>query len=195
MSPETNHILAPAILALVMSSVVVACRDAPLDVMETPEFSRNADLPAVAAYQKDLAKLRAATAPYHNLDTAMDAGYNTQFTPCWYHADLGAMGYHYGNPAAVDGNVALLQPEVLVYEPQPGGHFRLVALEYLVPIPAWTGTEPPELLGEKFVRDDDLGFYLMHVWLWRNNPEGLFAPWNPRVTCEHAAESEDRGGH
>jgi hypothetical protein len=25
--------------------------------------------------------------------------------------------------------------------------------------------------------------YDLHMWLWVNNPAGLFAPWNPKVTC------------
>jgi hypothetical protein len=25
--------------------------------------------------------------------------------------------------------------------------------------------------------------YDLHVWLWQHNPSGLFAPWNPDVTC------------
>jgi hypothetical protein len=26
-------------------------------------------------------------------------------------------------------------------------------------------------------------FYEIHVWAWRNNPDGSFADWNPRVSC------------
>ncbi|HEX9707342.1 MAG TPA: hypothetical protein VGA24_06845 [Steroidobacteraceae bacterium] len=26
-------------------------------------------------------------------------------------------------------------------------------------------------------------FYEIHVWAWRNNPDGTFADWNPRVSC------------
>jgi hypothetical protein len=25
--------------------------------------------------------------------------------------------------------------------------------------------------------------YALHVWVWRHNPEGLFAETNPRVSC------------
>ncbi len=26
-------------------------------------------------------------------------------------------------------------------------------------------------------------FYELHLWLWKTNPNGLFADWNPRVSC------------
>jgi hypothetical protein len=44
-----------------------------------------------------------------------------------------------------------------------------------------------------FFRNDAAGLYLLHVWLWRSNPSGLFADWNPNVSCRHAAESQDLG--
>ena len=27
-------------------------------------------------------------------------------------------------------------------------------------------------------------FYELHVWAWRDNPNGAFVDWNPRVSCE-----------
>ena len=27
--------------------------------------------------------------------------------------------------------------------------------------------------------------YDRHVWLYRDNPNGIFAPFNPAVSCEH----------
>ena len=26
-------------------------------------------------------------------------------------------------------------------------------------------------------------FYLMHAWVWKPNPAGMFADWNPNVIC------------
>ena len=26
-------------------------------------------------------------------------------------------------------------------------------------------------------------FYLTHAWVWANNPAGMFADWNPKVSC------------
>jgi hypothetical protein len=67
-----------------------------------------------------------------------------------------------------------------------------VAIEYIVPIPMWSGSEPPSLVGQEFERNDALGLYALHLWLWRHNPNGMFADWNPKVSCAGAAESEDR---
>ncbi len=81
-----------------------------------------------------------------------------------------------------------------MYEPGPGGHYRLVGMEYIVPIDAWEGEDLPSLLGQEYHPNENLGLYTLHLWLWRDNPNGLFAAWNPKVTCEYAEESEDRAG-
>lgn len=143
---------------------------------------------------RELASLRRETAPFHNINKAIQANYDTPITPCWYHSDLGAMGYHYGNLSLFDGSVDLLKPEALMYEPGPGGHYRLVGMEYIVPIDAWEGEDLPSLLGQEYHPNENLGLYTLHLWLWRDNPNGLFAAWNPKVTCEYAEESEDRAG-
>lgn len=144
---------------------------------------------------KQLAALRRATAPFHNIDKAIQADYDTPITPCWYHSELGAMGYHYGNLEYLEnGEVDLLKPEALMYEPGPDGHYRLVGMEYIVPVAAWQGEGNPTLLGQEYHHNEGLGLYTLHIWLWRNNPAGLFANWNPKVSCEYAEESEDRAG-
>ena len=147
-----------------------------------------------AGIQQELARLRRATAPFHNIDRAEMADYDTPLTPCWYHSELGAMGYHYGNLALLDGNVELLRPEALMYEPGPTGNYRLVGMEYIVPMDAWGGEGNPSLLGQEYHPNETLGLYTLHVWLWRNNPNGMFTSWNPKVSCEYAEVSEDRTG-
>ena len=151
-----------------------------------------------AEMNRKLADLRRATATFHNFDKAVDTGYSEQLTPCLYHSELGGMGYHYANLALMDGSINLLEPEVLVYEPKPNGHLRLVAVEYIVPFdtwnednPHWDDGNPPSLLGEDYLPNDEGGFYALHVWIWRQNPSGMFFDWNPKVSCEHADESLD----
>ncbi len=137
--------------------------------------------------------VRRATARFHDMAVAADAGYgDPPLTSCWYYGSEGAMGYHYGNPSLIDGMPDLLHPEILVYAPSSRGDLRLVAIEYIVPIPMWEGSDPPALLGRDFERNDALGLYALHVWLWRHNPNGMFADWNPKVSCAGAADSEDR---
>lgn len=183
-SPRMTRGAIAALLGLTLS----ACesRSAPL----TPDpaaLSRG-----TANVGQQLAALRRATAPLHDHARAVEAGYGAKITSCWYHRELGAQGYHHANPASIDGTVSLLEPEILMYEPRKGGGLRLVGVEYIVPVSAWTGESPPTLLGEEFHLNSALGLYALHVWLWRHNPDGLFADWNPKVSCEHAADAEDR---
>ncbi len=126
----------------------------------------------------------------------------------------GSMGLHYLRPdllgitaptpplSGTDGIIDVAQPEVLVYEPQADGSMQLVAAEYLVVQVAWRAagnTAPPTLAGEPFVpmvddpataMDEAHGFtphYELHVWLYRDNPTGLFAEFNPNVSCAHGS--------
>jgi hypothetical protein len=111
----------------------------------------------------------------------------------------GAMGVHYVNEALIgDGVLDATQPEFLVYEPRPDGRLKLVAVEYLVLAEAWDGSnpEPPVLEGQHFHyagAPNRVGlppYYQLHVWAWKKNPHGMFADWNPRVTCEHFVPAE-----
>lgn len=139
----------------------------------------------------ELEQLTEAMAPFENFDTAVNAGYATAITTCWYHRDLGAMGYHYGKVALIDGTPALLEPEALMYEPQADQSLRFVGVEYIVPFDAWTGTTPPSLLGQQFSRNEALGLYTLHAWVGTDNPSGTYSPWNPAVSCDDAEESDD----
>jgi hypothetical protein len=139
---------------------------------------------------RQLARLRQVTAPYHRLSRAAAAGYTEAITPCWEHVSNGAMGYHRGKAAYIDGEVDLLEPELLMYEPQRNGRMKLVGMEYIVPVDAWTGEDPPTLLGQVMHRHSTLPIYKLHIWLWESNPRGIFADWNPRVSCRFADETE-----
>jgi hypothetical protein len=93
------------------------------------------------------------------------------------------MGLHYKNPVLRDGTLDLERPEILLYERLPDGTFRLNGVEYVVPLSAWTRAEPPMLMGQGLRRDEALGIWYLHVWIWEANPSGLFADWNPRAKC------------
>lgn len=160
---------------------------------EAASFAHGTPQQPAAEFNRELAALRRLTAPFHNIEKARDAGYDVEITPCWYHSGLGAaQGYHYGNPQLINGTVSLLEPELLMYEPNPAGHLQLVGLEYIVPIHLWEGASPPKVLGQEFHVNAALGLYVLHVWLWRHNPAGIFDDWNANVSCRHAAVSEDR---
>jgi len=182
----------PVTILLLLGTTLAACDPSGMMPSAQPGVQRSVNAQE-AGLGAELAELRAWTARYQNIDKAMAAGYTVPATPCWYHGTMGAMGYHYANPDFIDGQARLLEPELLVYEPRAGGSQKFVALEYIVPIDQWSGQDPPQLLGRNFARNDGLGLYVLHVWLWRDNPDGIFADWNPKVSCRHAADSEDRG--
>jgi hypothetical protein len=145
----------------------------------------------------ELAEVRAATAPFHRVEAAIEDGYELGYlngagtriiTGCIAHATAGAMGYHYFNKALIDDLVVdVLKPEGLVYEPGPNGQLKLVAVEYVVPGPGSNPpgvSEPPTVHGvQMHILVPAVGFYIHHDWLWRHNPAGIFADWNPEVTC------------
>lgn len=134
-----------------------------------------------------LANLRAELAPLHRFEAAAGAGWDAQFPPgCFELAGTGAMGFHYADMARLDGTVDELRPELLVYEPQKNGKLQFVAVEYVVPFAAWTDPNPPSIHGIQFHENFAFGVWILHAWIWQENPSGIFMDWNPRVTCDYA---------
>jgi hypothetical protein len=92
------------------------------------------------------------------------------------------MGLHYLNESLMDDVVDITTPEALVYELDADGEITgLVAHEYIVPVEAWTGTEPPRLFGMEFHQHPVLPLWVMHAWIWKDNPSGMFVDFNPKV--------------
>jgi len=159
-----------------------------------------------------LAEVRRVTARYHDIDAAMADGY-TVWTPNPFlpgatctSSPTGNMGYHLLKPglrgpatAPATGDPVLdpLQPEMLLYEKRPDGSLHLVGVEYLVFRAAWeaahgAGAAPPVLFDQTVplsehpfpgAGPDPIPHYELHVWLWSNNPNGMFDHWNPTVSC------------
>jgi hypothetical protein len=142
---------------------------------------------AVAARgQSELAQVRAATAQFQRSEVAEAAGFvNVNVGECVEHPELGGMGYHFVNFDLVDLELDPLQPEILVYAPSPSGNLKLVAVEYAVPIEPWDAQfdHPPSVLGQHLHPNPHLGLYVLHAWIWENNPAGMFEDWNPNVSC------------
>jgi hypothetical protein len=136
----------------------------------------------------DLAQLRDATAQHHRPEAAQAAGYNLVpgLDHCFDNPGVGAMGYHYINVSLLDTTVDFLQPEAMVYTPGPNGTLQLGAVEYVVPAAAWDAEghdHLPMLLGQHLHLNPNLGVYVLHIWVWKNNPSGMFEDWNPKVSC------------
>jgi hypothetical protein len=116
----------------------------------------------------------------------------------------GAMGIHYANGDLVGDNALDAQhPEALLYEPKDG-KLELVGVEYVVIADGWNAKHetPPVLMGQLFNyvgapnRFGLPAFYELHVWAWKSNPNGIFADWNPRVSCEEfVGDTTMQGSH
>jgi hypothetical protein len=150
-----------------------------------------------AGLEDELAQVRRVTAEFHDLDKALAAGYELGWvngsgvriiTGCVFHPTAGAMGYHYFNAELMaDLTTDALQPEVLVYAPGENGKLTLAAVEWVVrgqnSNPPGVSS-PPSVLGMPMhILVPAVGFYIKHAWVWQPNPSGVFADWNPEVTC------------
>ena len=131
-------------------------------------------------HASELLQARRATAKFHKVSVARAAGYQ-KFLACFDDPDVGGMGQHFARKSFIDDTIDALHPEVLVYEPRKHG-YRLVGLEYVVPQSSkWTDDNPPRLFGHDFHRNDTLGIWALHAWVWRPNPAGMHADFNPFV--------------
>lgn len=154
---------------------------------------------------EELAEARAATAQYHREERAVEDGFVGD-PVCVQRPGFGAMGIHYLNRARMnDTSVDPAEPEILLYEPEPNGRRRLVGVEYWAPVivdgqpwfggpqqppPAGQYNAAPVLFGRTFngpMPGHGPGMpwhYDLHVWAWRHNPSGMFAQFNPKVSCQ-----------
>ena len=150
-----------------------------------------------AGLEDELAQVRRVTARFHDLDAALDAGYELGWVNgsgvriiagCVSHPTAGAMGYHYFNANLMaDLTTDLLHPEVLVYAPVEDGGLKLVAVEWVVrgqnSNPTGVSSPPTVLEMPMHILVPAVGFYIMHAWVWEPNPAGMFADFNPEVSC------------
>lgn len=138
---------------------------------------------------RELAEIRQATAQFHQTEAAQTAGYDLVpgLDHCFESPGVGAMGYHYIDTDLLDLELTVTQPEAMVYAPGPNDQLMLAAVEYIVPAEPWNeagNTQPPTLLGRQLHLNAELGVYVLHAWVWQNNPAGTFEDWNPRVSCD-----------
>lgn len=134
--------------------------------------------------------VREATAQYIDVNNATAEGYGPLFG-CVSGSDHGAMGIHYVKksllgPTTIDA----AHPQALIYEPSDG-RMTLVGVEYIADSATWMSKNagPPVLEGQVFNFVDSPNrftiapFFELHVWAWRENPQGSFVDWNNNVTC------------
>lgn len=177
--------------------IFAACSTEQFDDLEAEDV----ELKKASAQNKILAQIKSATAKYHRLDVAEADGYALD-PHCVSNPFLGAMGHHAINEDRIVPAVVPSEPGVLVYEPMKNGKYRLVAVEFLVPALPWdAANDGPPMLGEVEFADHramtEVGgvpvnvnggppfpHYQLHVWVWKNNPSGMYFPFNPNVRCQ-----------
>jgi len=139
-----------------------------------------------------LREVREATEKYKDVAVAQAAGYVLTFG-CVTGPDAGAMGLHFVNfPLVAKGELDASNPQIIIYEPTRDGRMRLTGADFLVLADQWDKAHPgtpPELNGQLFHYFESPNrfglppFYTLHVWAWKDNPNGAFVNWHPNVFC------------
>ena len=131
----------------------------------------------------ELQQAKAATAKYQNIENAFADNYGKDPV-----VTLPNMGYHFLKTELVSPVFDLRKPAILVYNKKDNGKFELVAVEYAVPM----SSLPLHVAPEGFTGNDDVwnentlntGWWTLHAWVWKNNPDGVFEPMNPLVIVQ-----------
>lgn len=172
MNPNLSVVFSAIALTAMSMSSAFAHGDHSHDHHPHPHVERVG--PATLA---QLEEVREATFRYVDVDAAVADGY----------VDIGAfvpgMGWHYVNSDRIDQRFDAARPEILVYADDPcGGKRRLVAVEYAVPLPL-SKKAPEGFVGraDQWHKDEALGLWTLHAWVWEYNPEGVFEPFNSRI--------------
>jgi hypothetical protein len=185
MTTTRSLLLRRALSVAAAAVLLVGCsEEAPLALDEQPEVSTELALGSSAEAGKVLATLRRATARYHDVDAAIADGFVEVM--CEVRPGHAAAGLVYANfDHVADGVIDLEKPEGLLYDVSGNGPLKLAGVDLAIPAVDANGqpTAPPELLGNTFYAEEEFGVWGLHVWIWRHNPEGMFAEGNPNVSC------------
>jgi len=137
--------------------------------------------------------VRDNTERFKDVSTAEAEGYALLFG-CVSGPDAGAMGLHFVNMNLVGlGVVDATRPQIVIYEPMSDGHLQLIGADFLVIASDWDKAhpgQPPQLMGQLFHYFESPNrfglpaFYTLHVWAWKENPNGAFVNWHPHVSCQ-----------
>jgi hypothetical protein len=185
-----------AIISLVLMGAWPACvlaQDAHSHAPQQQELTPEQQSRASALIKK----VRESTERFKDVAEAEREGYTLQFG-CVSGPDQGAMGLHFINMALVGkGMIDAEKPQIILYEPTEDGRLKLTGADFLVDAEQWDANAdkthkpgPPELMGQLFHyfefpnRFGLHAFYTLHVWAWKDNPNGAFVNWHPNVSCK-----------
>jgi len=139
--------------------------------------------------------VRESTERFKDVAETEREGYALQFG-CVSGPDQGAMGLHFINMDLVGkGVIDPTKPQIILYEPTADGRLKLTGADFLVDAQQWDSDKthkpgPPELMGQLFHYFESpnrfglKAFYTLHVWAWKDNPNGAFVNWHPAVSCK-----------
>ena len=170
--------------AIVVALASLAAVPAPVVAEEPSAAELDAIREALAKYKDPYVAVRDLY-----LSTVGCVHYDGMKMPGHMEYPKGGMGIHFVN-LTVQGPLDPKKPNVLIYEPV-GDKLELVAAEWLVPVAV--AKERPVLLGQPFqgpmeghepLIPQEFVHYDLHAWLFKDNPNGMFSPTNPDVTCE-----------
>ncbi len=150
--------------------------------------------------QGELLKIvRESTERFKNVSVAEGEGYKLVFG-CVTGPDAGAMGLHFlkqeflnSPPMTANGDIDPRRPQIVIYEPTPDGDLQITGADYLIFADFWDKAHPgnpPQLMGQLFHYFESPNrfglpaFYTLHVWAWKENPNGAFVNWHPNVSCQ-----------
>ena len=151
----------------------------------------------------DLDAARTALAKYSDPFVAIRDGYFSTLACIDFPAGMtdgsveyppGAMGVHLLNPANIGPKLDPTKPQVLIYEPV-GDKLVLAGAEWFVPVQAAGGVVPTifgqtlagPMDGHEPIMPTSLRHYDLHVWLWKDNPRGMFTSTNAALKCTPGA--------
>lgn len=155
------------------------------------------------ALSPELQAARAALAKYSDPIVAVRDGYYSTLACVDFPQEVtdgpvtyppGAMGVHFLNPANIGPKLDPMKPQILIYEPV-GDKLVLAAAEWFMPVQV-AGNTAPSIFGQQLNGPMDghepiipasLRHYDLHVWLWKDNPKGLFTSTNAAVKCTAGA--------
>ena len=170
--------------AIVVASASLAALPAPVGAEEPNAAEIDAMREALAKYKDPYVAVRDLY-----LSTVGCVHYDGMKMPGHMEYPKGGMGIHFVN-LTIQGPLDPKKPNVLIYEPV-GDKLELVAAEWLVPVTV--AKERPVLFGQPFqgpmeghepLIPQEFVHYDLHAWLFKDNPNGMFSPTNPDVTCE-----------
>lgn len=178
-----------AIAAMAMALSAVVAGQLPADAHDEASDASTADLHSRDGAGRAMADLRRDLRPYQDVANALADGF-VPVSECT-ESPAGGMGVHFLNPARAMAPVDPAKPAILVYLPTADG-YQLVAAEWFsadADQDLSTDGDRPSLWGRPFdgpMLGHEPGMpihYDLHVWLFKANPAGVFAPWNPAVSC------------